>query len=132
MRRRWRGVTPSTCAACNQVNWRASTFMITSRRVIARTSRRTRRSMSSIARLYPTGRNTQAIADELKHLDHETLILWGREDPFQKPAYAEKIRNVIPNAELTWIDDAAHWIMEEKPADVAAVLKAFLGKGSKR
>jgi hypothetical protein len=25
---------------------------------------------------------TQAIADELKHLDHETLILWGREDPF--------------------------------------------------
>jgi pimeloyl-ACP methyl ester carboxylesterase len=37
---------------------------------------------------------------------------------------------VIPNAELTWIDDAAHSIMEEKPADVAAVLKAFLGKGS--
>jgi hypothetical protein len=30
----------STCAACNQVNWRASTFMITCRRVIARTSRR--------------------------------------------------------------------------------------------
>ncbi len=73
---------------------------------------------------------TQAIAGELKHIDHETLILWGREDPFQKPVYAEKLRNAIPNAELIWIDDAAHWIMEEKPAEVAAVLQAFLGMRS--
>ncbi len=73
---------------------------------------------------------TQAIADELKHLDHDTLILWGREDPFQKPAYAEKLRSTVPNAKLIWIDDAAHWIMEEKPVEVAAALKAFLIKGS--
>jgi hypothetical protein len=32
--------------------------VITSRRVIVRTSRRTRRSMSSIARLYPIGRTS--------------------------------------------------------------------------
>ncbi len=73
---------------------------------------------------------TQAIAEGLQHLEHKTLILWGREDPFQKPTYAEKLRNTIPNAELTWIDDAAHWIMEEKPAEVAAALTAFLGNGS--
>src|SRR5215472_2298396 len=58
MRRSWRGVISSTWAACIQVNWRASTFVITSRRVIARTSRRTRRSMFSIARLYPIGRTS--------------------------------------------------------------------------
>ncbi|MET4102825.1 2-hydroxymuconate-semialdehyde hydrolase [Roseovarius sp. MBR-38] len=69
---------------------------------------------------------TQAIAGELTQLDHETLVLWGREDPFQKPAYAEKLRNAIPNARLTWIDQAAHWIMEEKPAEVAAALTEFL------
>lgn len=73
---------------------------------------------------------TQAIADELKHLDHETLILWGREDPFQTPAYAEKLRDAIPGARLTWIDEAAHWVMEEKPAEVAAEVKAFLAEGS--
>lgn len=73
---------------------------------------------------------TQAIADELKHLNHETLILWGREDPFQKPAYAEKLRDAIPDARLTWIDEAAHWVMEEKPAEVAAELKAFLAEES--
>jgi pimeloyl-ACP methyl ester carboxylesterase len=69
---------------------------------------------------------TQAIAGELKHLQHETLILWGREDPFQKPAYAEKLRDAIPGARLTWIEEAAHWVMEEKPAEVAAMLEEFL------
>jgi hypothetical protein len=49
---------PSTCAACIQVNWRAIAFVITSRRVIARTSRRTRRSMFSIVRLYRTDRTS--------------------------------------------------------------------------
>jgi hypothetical protein len=49
---------PSTCAACIQVNCPASTSVITSRRVFARTSRRTRRSMFSIARLYPTDRTS--------------------------------------------------------------------------
>jgi len=69
---------------------------------------------------------TQAIASELKRLSHETLILWGRQDPFQKPAYAEKLRDAIPNARLKWIEEAAHWVMEEKPNEVAAELKAFL------
>jgi pimeloyl-ACP methyl ester carboxylesterase len=73
---------------------------------------------------------TQAIADELKHLRHETLVLWGRHDPFQKPVYAERLRAAIPGARLTWIDEAAHWVMEEKPAEVAAELKAFLAEGS--
>jgi len=68
---------------------------------------------------------TQAIADELTQLDHETLILWGRHDPFQKPAYAEKLRETIPNARLHWIE-AAHWITEECPGDVATVLADFL------
>jgi pimeloyl-ACP methyl ester carboxylesterase len=69
---------------------------------------------------------TQAIAGALKHLNHDTLILWGRQDPFQKPVYAEKLRDAIPGARLTWIEEGAHWVMEEKPAEVAGELKAFL------
>jgi len=71
---------------------------------------------------------TQAIAGELRHLPHETLILWGREDPFQKPQYAERLRDTIPNAQLVWIEEAAHWVMEEKPAEVASALAQFLGR----
>jgi pimeloyl-ACP methyl ester carboxylesterase len=70
---------------------------------------------------------TMAIGDQLRHLDHDTLILWGRQDPFQKPLYAEMLRTAIPGARLAWIEEAAHWVMEEKPAEVAAELKAFLG-----
>jgi pimeloyl-ACP methyl ester carboxylesterase len=71
---------------------------------------------------------TEAIADELGDLDHETLILWGREDPFQKPAYAERLRAAIPRAELVWIEAAAHWIMEEKPDEVGRILRSFLDR----
>jgi pimeloyl-ACP methyl ester carboxylesterase len=70
---------------------------------------------------------TLAIGDQLRQLEHETLIIWGRQDPFQKPSHAEQLRAAIPKARLAWIEDAAHWVMEERPAQVAAELKAFLG-----
>ncbi|TDX22138.1 pimeloyl-ACP methyl ester carboxylesterase [Modicisalibacter xianhensis] len=68
---------------------------------------------------------TLAIADELKQLPHDTLILWGRHDPFQKPTYAEKLSATLPHARLEWID-AGHWITEERPDDVARVIGTFL------
>jgi len=68
---------------------------------------------------------TLAIADELQHLPHPTLILWGRHDAFQKPEYAEKLKSTIPNAGIEWVD-SAHWITEECPNDVAAILGRFL------
>lgn len=71
---------------------------------------------------------TEAIGDELGDLDQETLILWGREDPFQDPAYAERLRAAIPRAELVWLEDAAHWTMEEKPDEVGRILRAFLDR----
>lgn len=70
---------------------------------------------------------TMAISDQLTRLEHDTLILWGRQDPFQKPLYAERLRAAIPNARLAWIEDAAHWVMEEQPDQVTAALTTFLG-----
>jgi len=71
---------------------------------------------------------TQAIAGELQDLSQETLILWGRHDPFQKPAYAQRLCEVIPRAEVKYFEEAAHWIMEEKPAELAAALRKFLNQ----
>lgn len=68
---------------------------------------------------------TLAIADELQHLPHPTLILWGQHDAFQKPEYAEKLKRTIPHAEIEWVD-SAHWITEECPNEVAAILGRFL------
>lgn len=71
---------------------------------------------------------TQAIAGELKHLASETLIMWEENDVFQKPAYASRLQETIPNAKLIWIRDAGHWLMEEKPEEVSRHLITFLDK----
>lgn len=69
---------------------------------------------------------TQAIVGDLKHLAHETLIMWGEQDVFQKPAYASKLQATIPNAKLIWIKNAGHWLMEEKPEEVSRHVITFL------
>ena len=69
---------------------------------------------------------TQAIAGELKRLRHPTLVMWATEDVFQKPLYAERLAQAIPNAKLSWIEQAGHWLMEEKPDAVARELIRFL------
>ena len=69
---------------------------------------------------------TMAIAREIETLDLPTLVLWGDKDPFQKPAYAQRLTDTIPDARLEWITGAAHWIMEEQPREVAARIAAFL------
>lgn len=69
---------------------------------------------------------TQAIAGELKHLACETLIIWAENDVFQKPEYARRLQEAIPNARLVWIKDAGHWLMEERPQEINNRLVDFL------
>lgn len=69
---------------------------------------------------------TRAIADELGQLPHPSLVMWGDKDPFQKPEYAPKLVEAIPNAELAWIKDAGHWLIDEKPDEVADRIHRFL------
>ncbi|MGO2279121.1 MULTISPECIES: alpha/beta fold hydrolase [unclassified Psychrobacter] len=69
---------------------------------------------------------TQAITDELNNLPHQTLIMWGDKDPFQKPEYAPKLEEAIPNAKLVWIEDVAHWLIDEKPDEISKHINQFL------
>ncbi|HMB97192.1 MAG TPA: alpha/beta hydrolase [Balneolaceae bacterium] len=68
---------------------------------------------------------TRAIADELVHISQETLVIWGENDPFQKPVYAEKLAGVIPNTELIWVKNAGHWLIDEKPEEVGNHIQTF-------
>ena len=69
---------------------------------------------------------TMAVAREIETLDLPALVLWGDKDPFQKPAYAQRLADAIPGAQLEWIEGAAHWIMEEQPQAVAVKIAGFL------
>lgn len=69
---------------------------------------------------------TQAIAGELKTIQAKTLILWGEEDNFQKPKYAPKLKKAIPGATLIWVEQAGHWVTDEKPGLVTQHILTFL------
>ncbi|ANB24863.1 alpha/beta hydrolase [Alteromonas stellipolaris] len=69
---------------------------------------------------------TQAIAGALHNLPHETLILWGDKDEFQKPKYAPMLADTIPDSSIKWIEGAAHWVTDEQPEAVSESLVAFL------
>lgn len=69
---------------------------------------------------------TLAIADDLELLPHPTLILWGENDHFQQPEYAEQLATVIPNSQLTWVSAAAHWLTEDQPQAICDHINRFL------
>ena len=56
-----------------------------------------------------------------------TLVIWGEKDPALPLTLAEGIVRDIPQAKLVTIPDAGHFVPEERPERVAALLKEFLG-----
>ena len=71
-------------------------------------------------------RHTQEIAPELPNLRIPVAVVWGKQDPFQKPKYAERLAADIPTAELTWIEDSSHFAPADAPDEVAEALQRLL------
>ncbi|MFD0313308.1 alpha/beta fold hydrolase [Streptomyces flavalbus] len=57
-----------------------------------------------------------------------TAVIWGRGDKYLSPAIATELAARIPHAELTMIDDAGHWVMDERPSEVNTALERLLGR----
>jgi pimeloyl-ACP methyl ester carboxylesterase len=66
--------------------------------------------------------DTQEIRDKLGSISLPIRILWGREDRWLPPAYADETRARIPHTEFTWIVDAGHLVQEDAPAELLAHL----------
>lgn len=56
----------------------------------------------------------------------ETLLLWGADDEFQNVEWAERLEDDIDGAELVGLDDATHWVMEDRPEAYRERLAEFL------
>lgn len=56
----------------------------------------------------------------------ETLLLWGAEDEFQPIQWAERLAEDIPDAELVGLDEANHWVPEDRPDAYRDHLAEFL------
>ncbi|ALD21642.1 alpha/beta fold hydrolase [Hymenobacter sp. DG25A] len=53
-------------------------------------------------------------------------ILWGRRDAFLEPVLAERSLEWWGNGQLTYFEQATHWLHQEEPAAVNKLLLAFL------
>jgi pimeloyl-ACP methyl ester carboxylesterase len=73
--------------------------------------------------------NTSHTTELLHHLPRlhvPTLVLWGEEDPFQPAELGERLAWDIPNARFQAVAGARHFLMHDRPAEVATLILDFL------
>ena len=72
--------------------------------------------------------DTADLAAALRRLDVPTAVIWGRRDHQLPPELAERLARDIPGAELTWADDASHFVPCDRPDVVASALLRLLDR----
>ncbi|UPV72887.1 alpha/beta hydrolase [Halorussus limi] len=59
----------------------------------------------------------------------ETLLLWGGDDVLQPVSYAERLEDDLQDADLSVLDRAYHWVVEDRPEAYRDRLASFLSEG---
>jgi len=65
---------------------------------------------------------------ELRKITMPVSLIWGRDDKITPPEVAVEFNELLPNAELHWIDKCGHAPMMEQPEEFNKYLKLFLDK----
>jgi len=65
-------------------------------------------------------------AEELRQIQHQTLILWGENDKVFPPVVGEAAAQIMPNAALRRIQDAGHISFMDQPEVFNEILLQFL------
>jgi pimeloyl-ACP methyl ester carboxylesterase len=66
------------------------------------------------------------LEDRLHDIKCPTLLVWGKQDTITPPFVGEKFKELIPHANLHFIDKCGHAAMMEKPAEFNKLLAGFL------
>jgi pimeloyl-ACP methyl ester carboxylesterase len=73
---------------------------------------------------------TDEIESRLSEVAVPTGIIWGSEDRWLDIDFAERLKDAIPDAGLTYITGAGHFVMEDAPGAVTLELRRFFGDGT--
>jgi pimeloyl-ACP methyl ester carboxylesterase len=57
------------------------------------------------------------------------LLLYSRRDPLVNPGNGERLRALIPDAKLTWLEESSHFAHVDSPERVVAAVLPFLQGG---
>jgi 2-hydroxymuconate-semialdehyde hydrolase len=67
---------------------------------------------------------TETVAPFLPRLAVPAEVVWGCKDHQMKPRFGQRLADDLPDARLTWVDDANHFVPADRPDVVAeAVLR---------
>jgi pimeloyl-ACP methyl ester carboxylesterase len=72
------------------------------------------------------------LSKRLYRLRAPTLVVWGAQDRYVPPVYAERWAALLPNAELVRIPGAGHMLPYEQPDALAQAVTAFADLASAR
>ena len=73
---------------------------------------------------------TQTVAPFLPRLTVPVEVVWGRKDTQMKPRYGQRLARDIPGAELTWVDDASHFVPADRPDVVVDAVLRLVGRAA--
>jgi pimeloyl-ACP methyl ester carboxylesterase len=69
---------------------------------------------------------TLEAAQLFPNFEKPVLVVWGTDDRFFKPSYAERLAADFPNAQLEWIAGARAFVPLDKPTEFADAIKRFV------
>lgn len=70
----------------------------------------------------------EGLGERLATLTHPTLLIAGKEDALVPPTNSNYLKDRLPNAELSLIENTGHGLMFQDPEQFSQVLIAFLKK----
>jgi pimeloyl-ACP methyl ester carboxylesterase len=65
---------------------------------------------------------------DLHKMQMPVCLIWGKDDKITPPEVAIEFNELLPNAELHWLDKCGHAPMMERPEEFNVLLGAFLEK----
>ncbi|WP_442795084.1 alpha/beta fold hydrolase [Pelobium manganitolerans] len=68
------------------------------------------------------------MAKDLSKIKVPVALIWGKNDKITPPEVAVEFEELLPDAELHWIDQCGHAPMMEQPEQFNSLLEAFLQK----
>jgi len=66
------------------------------------------------------------MASELPNLTIPSCLIWGKNDTITPPEVAEEFHELLPNADLFWVDKCGHAPMMEHPSTFNEILGKWL------
>lgn len=84
----------------------------------------------AVLRLYrATGdvdRRSRALAPAFAGLRLPALVIWGKHDPYIDMSYAQRQRELLPEARVEVLEDSGHWPYADNPEVVESLVIPFL------